>query len=258
MSLFSGLCLSASIFLFTLPKGQCAHIIGGKESVPHSRPYMAALGNATFFTCGGTLIKENWVLTAAHCFPMSNKFVVLGAHEQRKGGEQGRQHIKISKIFVYPDYNLYTFEHDIMLLKLQKIAKTDKYVRPLPLPSTSKDVQPGTHCLVTGWGRTHYKKRSSETLREVDVTVMDRETCNDEKHWNSKTVEDNMLCAGDRNAEKGFCLGDSGGPLICNGKQRGIVSFTREYTCGDPKYPGVYTGLTQEHLSWITRVMKSN
>ncbi|KAJ6669942.1 hypothetical protein lerEdw1_000491 [Lerista edwardsae] len=133
-------------------------------------------------------------------------------------------------------------------------------VKPLKVPKTYKDLKAGTKCLVAGWGITaNGQKNPSDTLREVNVSVINRRTCNDRKHYNSKpTVTMNMVCAGDKKGKKDSCTGDSGGPLICNGKQRGIVSFGRPNKCGDPKYPGVYTRLTEEYISWMTRIIKGN
>ncbi|XP_066474432.1 granzyme A-like [Tiliqua scincoides] len=254
MGLFSVLYLSASIFLFTLPKGQCAHIIGGKESVPHSRPYMAALTDGKRFSCGGTLIKENWVLTAAHCFPSENTYVVLGAHSQTKR-EKEKQSVNITKVFVYPGFNWKSFENDIMVLQLQTKAKINQAVKTIQLVKNFSDIKAGTQCLIAGWGKIDDKPKtmSSDTLREVNVTVLERQFCNGKEHYNSHPpVTINMVCAGDKRGGKDACKGDSGGPLICNKEQKGIVSFGR--SCGSSKFPGIYTRLTKTYVSWIKKI----
>uniref|UniRef100_A0A670JSD6 Peptidase S1 domain-containing protein n=1 Tax=Podarcis muralis TaxID=64176 RepID=A0A670JSD6_PODMU len=234
--------------------GQSADIIGGEESVPHSRPYMAALiipveGNTSL--CGGTLIKRNWVLTAAH------SIVFLGAHSLT--GKQQQQRIKIIGRYGHPQYNEKTMENDIMLLKMEKSAKIDQHVKCIELPSTSNDVEAGTQCLVAGWGITDNKSRNISTmLREVNVTVIQRSVCNDENHYKHLMyVTSNMLCAGDDKGGKDACTfknGDSGGPLICNGKQRGIVSFGAKSECGNQRYPGIYTLLTEDYLAWLREI----
>ncbi|XP_053158553.1 granzyme A-like [Hemicordylus capensis] len=143
-----------------------------------------------------------------------------------------------------------TVENDIMLLKLEKDAKVGKTVQFIRLPSTFHDVQAGTQCLVAGWGKTE-NRELSETLREVNVTVVDRTVCNDLSPYQDEITE-NMLCAGEEDGSKDSAQGDSGGPLICDGEQRGIVSF------GKKGYPGVYTRLTKDYIAWIKKTMEDN
>nr|XP_034956475.1 granzyme A-like isoform X2 [Zootoca vivipara] len=102
---------------------------------------------------------------------------------------------------------------------MEKSAKINQRVKCIELPSTSNDVEAGTQCLVAGWG-----------------------------------ITGNMLCAGDDKGGKDACVGDSGGPLICNGKQRGIVSFGAKLECGNQRYPGIYTLLTEDYLAWIRKI----
>ncbi|XP_053144371.1 granzyme A-like [Hemicordylus capensis] len=139
--------------------------------------------------------------------------------------------------------------------RLNKNAKITKTVKTIQLPSTktSSDVQAGTQCLVAGWGATG-NGETSDTLREVNVTIFDRSFCNDKNHYNKPNyVTKNMLCAGDENGEKDSARGDSGGPLMCDGEQRGIVSFGGP-KCGDSKYPGIYTQLTKDYINWIKTI----
>nr|XP_034956474.1 granzyme A-like isoform X1 [Zootoca vivipara] len=139
---------------------------------------------------------------------------------------------------------------------MEKSAKINQRVKCIELPSTSNDVEAGTQCLVAGWGITGNERRNISTmLHEVNVTVIQRSVCNDENHYNHPMyVTGNMLCAGDDKGGKDACVGDSGGPLICNGKQRGIVSFGAKLECGNQRYPGIYTLLTEDYLAWIRKI----
>ncbi|NWR73613.1 GRAA protein, partial [Centropus unirufus] len=252
MGAFFTLCTSAAVILLVIHGGLCVDIIGGTEVAPHSRPFMALIcGENGKPICGGALIKENWVLTAAHC-SMERGKVILGAHSQ-KAKEKEKQIILIGKQIRYPCYSPSTKENDIMLLQLQKRAKLNKAVKLIPLPASDEDPKPGTTCTVTGWGQTHNRRKElSDTLREVNITVISRQTCNDRRHYNKKPViTENMICAGAKNGGKDSCSGDSGGPLRCNNVMRGITSFGKPNRCGAVDGPGVYTRLTKKYLQWI-------
>ncbi|XP_028658460.2 granzyme A-like [Erpetoichthys calabaricus] len=228
--------------LLTSLEGDCLKIIGGKEVAPHSKPYMAYLS----IGCGAALIKEDWVLTAAHCFRLG-EVAVLGAHSIKKNEKQ-QQMLQVKGVFMYPKYNCLTKQNDLMLMQLEKPATLNKQVSLLSLPSSGDDVSPGTRCNVAGWGATSFMGKTSDTLQEVNVTVIDRKLCNTNSYYNG-LISKNMLCAGDKIGGKDSCGGDSGGPLICDGVYRGIVSFGAD--CGLATKPGVYTLLTDKYLKWI-------
>ncbi|XP_023973300.1 granzyme B isoform X3 [Physeter macrocephalus] len=101
-----------------LPRAKAGEIIGGHEAKPHSRPYMAFLqiwDQDDQKRCGGFLIREDFVLTAAHCWGSSVN-VTLGAHNI-KDRERTQQVIPVRKAIPHPDYNKKNYSNDIMLLK---------------------------------------------------------------------------------------------------------------------------------------------
>ncbi|XP_019387604.1 PREDICTED: granzyme A-like [Crocodylus porosus] len=248
------LSVSAAFILLAIPGDLCMNIIGGQDVIPHSKPFMALIKDKKHY-CGGSLIKKNWVLTAAHC-QTKNAEVILGAHSRLKK-EKEKQRFKIAKRIPYPCFDSGNKENDLMLLQLKGKVKINKAVKTTNLPNTGTDIKPGTRCQVIGWGTTNNQMNDmSDTLKQVNVTVIDRNTCNDKKHYNLQPeITKNMVCAGDVNGGKDSCSGDSGGPLICNGELKGITSFGKDGKCGAVQYPGVYTLLTASYINWIKKTI---
>ncbi|XP_039355046.1 mast cell protease 3-like [Mauremys reevesii] len=240
---------------FLLPSGTGAgEIIGGREAKPHSRPYMAYLeiqhgDNSSF--CGGFLVSQNFVLTAAHCNG-DKIIVILGAHDITKE-EWSQQVIPVRRHYPHQDYSNETHNNDIMLLELKHKARLNGYVRLIPLPMAHQRVRPGTVCSVAGWGRTSaHNNLSSDTLREVDVVVMQDAACPRDpdviyRDYNPST----MMCVGDPEKGKSSFKGDSGGPLVCQKTAQGIVSWGSEE--GTP--PAVYTRVST-FIPWIRKTMR--
>ncbi|XP_007518954.2 granzyme A-like [Erinaceus europaeus] len=252
-STFLASCLSTVLFLLLIHKDCCEQIIGGTEVTPHSRPYMVLL-NTGQSICAGALIKETWVLTAAHCNLNKKTQIILGAH-LRSSNEPERQISLPKKIIPYPCYDHATRDGDLQLLQLSRRATLNKNVAILHLPKKGEDVKPGTMCQVAGWGKDSNVSGPSKCLKEVNVTVIDRKVCNNEKHYNyNPVIRLSMICAGNLRGGKDTCNGDSGSPLICEGTFRGITSAGHS-NCGTPQGPGIYTLLTQKHLNWIIKTI---
>ncbi|XP_026516677.1 cathepsin G-like [Terrapene carolina triunguis] len=240
---------------FLLPPGAGAgEIIGGQEAQPHSRPYMAYLTirrKDQSFHCGGFLVSENFVLTAAHCNG-DNITVCLGAHNIKQR-EQSQQKISVCRQILHPKYNRQTHNNDIMLLQLEHKAELNEQVMLIRLPPAHRRVKPGTVCSVAGWGRTSaLSEVLPDTLREVDLKVLDDEACpNYPGATYPKYKTRMMMCVGDPKEHKASFQGDSGGPLVCGKRAQGVVSWGP--VNGSP--PRVYARVST-FIPWIRRTMR--
>merc|ERR1719268_122690 len=100
-----------------------ARIVNGEEAVPHSWPWQVSLQQSNgFHFCGGSLINENWVVTAAHCNVRTYHRVIAGEHNKGYGSTEDVQVLKPAKVFTHPDWNPRTINNDISLIKLQQAA----------------------------------------------------------------------------------------------------------------------------------------
>ncbi|XP_007947451.1 cathepsin G-like [Orycteropus afer afer] len=237
------------LLTFLLPPGaRAGEIIGGQEARPHSHPYMAYLQIRTPFgtkSCGGFLVREDFVLTAAHCLgsPIN---VILGAHNIQRP-ERTQQHVAVVRAIPHPEYNPQINVNDIMLLQLRNRARRNRFVRPLALPRTQARLRPGTLCTAAGWGLLDVNRRTS-ILQDAQLRVQSDQECSNRFNFYNSQIQ---ICVGDRRERKSVFLGDSGGPLVCNNVARGIVSYGKR----DGTPPAVFTRIIS-FLSWIRRTMR--
>ncbi|KAM7011979.1 trypsin-3-like [Tautogolabrus adspersus] len=224
-------------------------IIHGKKAPNNKMLYMASLQNdAGIHICGGFLISEDLVVSAAHCYNRAPTSVVLGTHNLKKvHNDTMRYRVKPCK---HPSYKKTNTGDDIMLLKLLEKARLNKRVKLIELPKSEMEIKDNTKCSVAGWGANETGGQSADVLQEVDVSVVDYKACG--RIWNFP-LPANVICAGGYKTDKGFCQGDSGGPLVCHGKAVGVVSFNYRNNCDYPNYPNIYTDISK-YLSWISKV----
>ncbi|XP_052029507.1 trypsin V-A [Apodemus sylvaticus] len=222
-------------------------IVGGYTCQEHSVPYQVSL-NAGSHICGGSLITDQWVLSAAHCYQPQLQ-VRLGEHNIHEI-EGAEQFIEAAKLIPHPDYNKWNIDNDIMLIKLKSPAALNSKVSTIPLPQSCASA--GTECLVSGWGFMKFGSESASVLQCLDAPVLSDSVCH--KAY-PRRITNNMFCLGFLEGGKDSCQLDSGGPVVCNGQVQGVVSWGDG--CALEGKPGVYTKVCN-YLNWINQTIAEN
>uniref|UniRef100_A0A8C2WU54 Coagulation factor IX n=1 Tax=Cyclopterus lumpus TaxID=8103 RepID=A0A8C2WU54_CYCLU len=229
-------------------------IVGGDDAIPGEIPWQVALmknpivpQRAEAF-CGGSLLSELWVATAAHCLEQVGEYDV----NQDEGPERDHE---VAELLRHPMYNTKKsqYNHDIALLKLASPVELSNQRRPIclgPKDFTETILRDSSSSLVSGWGKLNFDGRVSPKLKKLEVPYVDRTAC---KQSSQEQITRYMFCSGFRNERKDACQGDSGGPHATYYKGTwfltGIISWGEECAL-DGKY-GVYTRVSRYH-KWIS------
>ncbi|XP_054275587.1 transmembrane protease serine 11D-like [Macrosteles quadrilineatus] len=228
-------------------------IINGSNATEGEFPFMAAIFYKGYFTCGGTILSEDWILTAAHCVndrDLTQFSVLTGTIDL--DGDDGRL-TYVSQIIVHKGYQDSDNQvNDIALFRLSVALEYDSVTQPVTLSAQNTDPSANSKVVVTGWGVSKINGNPVRYLQKATIQIISNPDCSAPyKPYNISILSTNV-CAGTANGGIGQCTGDSGGPVLVEGSntyQVGIISFSAK-PCGIKGYPGVNTRVSQ-YLGWI-------
>ncbi|XP_062549415.1 brachyurin-like [Armigeres subalbatus] len=241
---------------YTVPS---ARVTNGREATPGQFPYQVALvinfaqGSGL---CGGSIISNDYILTAAHCvLGASGGTALVGAHN-RLNNEPFQQSIvfELNGITIHPEYTSNTIRNDIATIRLTNSIVFDERVQPVRLPSLNDTrTFSGRMATVSGWGRlSDTSPNTSPVVRFATNPIITNANCLDQ--WNNavNVIQTQNICLSG-NGGRSACNGDSGGPLTIQedgeSVEVGIVSFGSTAGCA-AGWPSVYVRVTH-FLDWI-------
>ncbi|KAK4324762.1 hypothetical protein Pmani_004621 [Petrolisthes manimaculis] len=249
-------------------------VVNGEDSNLQELPWTVILGyNSTtepFWACGGTLISEQYVVTAAHCVHLTYnqgatlEVVRLGEYDLSSVEDcsgitcaPATQDFTPEQIILHPDFDTRAeVSDDIALIRLNKKATLNGYVEPLCLPPAGAGVEGllgGLEAEVAGWGLTETGPQAT-VLQKASLPFVNKDTCNPQYN---DTLLPEQICFG--GSTQNACQGDSGGPLVLRGTNPlliGIVSRGLDSQCGLIGVPAFYTDVAA-YRTWITQNMRA-
>ncbi|GAB6025703.1 Serine protease [Chamberlinius hualienensis] len=216
-------------------------VVGGQKS--GYWPWVAGLLGRRGLFCGGSLVTNYHILTAAHCvtgLSPNDLTVRLGDLDLTNTSDRNHVDVKVSSIIINPSYNSRTNHQDVAILRLKSKVAFTSDISPICLPSDTSRNYAGQNAIVIGWGATRLRGPTSKVLNELNLRIWPVSECQTKFQANfPNQIIPSNICAGD--GGKDACSGDSGGPLMKhdNGiySQIGVVSWG--VGCGTYRYPGI-------------------
>ncbi|XP_039428820.1 collagenase-like [Culex pipiens pallens] len=226
------------------------NIINGQPAADKQFPhqvFFAIRKGDSYYLCGGSLISNQWIVTAAHCFINADVFLaIMGTNTPLPILDDGRVMIVGSEFYIHEKYDENSFINDVALVKLPREVQFNERIRPIRMATGSQNYY-GEMGVASGWGQTTDDSDSAIELQYATLKVISNQEC---VFVHFGLVHPSTLCAAGSNQES-TCYGDSGGPLVSvrDGTLIGITSFGSFISC----QRGIPVGFTRvtSHVDWI-------
>ncbi|XP_067035083.1 chymotrypsinogen B-like [Acropora muricata] len=198
-------------------------VIGGVDARPGNWPWQIVLLLGGGFTCGGSLIAPDWIVTAAHCIassqPPSSYSIRVGDHN-RQLNEGTEETVQGKEIIPHPEFGKPSFaNNDIALIRLVRPVKLGPRIGTVCLPDQGESVPISATCYITGWGMIQYPGPAHNILQQAKLPPVSNEECARKLAQSPGgghfKITDTMICAGIEGKPQSGCFGDSGGPYVC-------------------------------------------
>ncbi|XP_068627076.1 trypsin CFT-1-like [Battus philenor] len=247
------LLLATGLLIISAAPRKPNRIVGGSVTTIEAYPYTAAMLHTWnlvdyWQACGGTIINQRSILSAAHCFyrDAANRWRIrVGSTWANSDGVV----YSIALIINHSDYNPYTVDNDISVLRSSTNFVISDTILAASIAGPNYVLPDNEPVTAVGWGATSVNGPSSEQLRHVEVWTVNHSICKQRYADIRLTVTENMLCSGWLDVGgRDQCQGDSGGPLIHNNVIVGICSWGEQ--CALSRYPGVNTRVSR-FTAWI-------
>lgn len=257
--IFCGFSIAHSFALYPLNDKVDGRILGGIEAPDHAHPYQVSLQRSSH-TCGGSIIADKFILTAAHCVdsaPPSAMRVLAGTNSaSNNNGEGDGVWVGCERFFISEQFNRTTMFADIALIKLSEpLPLNDLNIKTIDLPES--DHQDPKIMSVTGWGYTSNGAWTiPDRLQQIKLPTITIEDCRQTmaEAGASWIITDSHICTLHDKLDHGVCNGDSGGPLVYNATVRGVVSWGFPCARGRPDaFTRVYP-----FVDWIKKTVAEN
>ncbi|CAF3621566.1 unnamed protein product [Rotaria sordida] len=207
-------------------------IINGETAEATAWSWTVSLLIEFSYFCGGSILSDSWIITAAHCMEKvkPSDVIVYAGSNIRFTGSQSR---KPSRIVVHPNYDSSAYTNDIALIELSfPLNMMDSSIHTLCLPSVHSSILangewpvPNTTVIAVGWGRMAGNGSSSMTLQQVTLQIIAYQVFTCSSVINDRRLQ---LCAGVSDGSKDTCQGDSGGPLMMlSSKNQWILAYVK-------------------------------
>ncbi|KAF7490848.1 Brain-specific serine protease 4 [Sarcoptes scabiei] len=250
------------LFLFTDPietSGRCgyqlikdnrkAKVVGGQDTYEGEFPWIVSVRKHGRHHCGGVIVGQKWILTAAHCVQsetIKDLMIRVGEYDLYNNEIYSRDysidqkfiHNNYTRINAVENFSISINNADIALLRTNHAIQWNEYTWPICIPSndisesisiSSKKISPisssmsasstklGQTAIVVGWGKIEEKSHShSDRLQKAELKIIKQEECSQwfQSSGRNFSIKKNVICAGYIQGGIDACHGDSGGPLL--------------------------------------------